>query len=514
LRVLPYYDEVVIDPSRRSDPEVVLEGYSKIWHYNRETHVMTVSDEITGEDGLVEFDGASEAGKVLWDGLGLTLSGGPLASVEINAEFAWTQMASGAVDLTKYLTSNWPTVGPHYVGSYTFSADSWPKTGAALGDGWVAAEASAWEPEYDPKTTTDQGTQTTSFPDTSWFGPSSSTLTWNNSKTTVAVPGGSVSFKEFPKIEWSTTTNGSSFRYNWSQQGSVLVLHTALVTLKAGYSANRQCTERVSLTLYADVQPILTDPEDGEALRIDDIKSVNLSETIGGVIPIGDPARRSYIATERGNQSIEHLIALARANLLKRSRVVEISFAPKLVRMSEITLRKNCLLIETRVGEALGKIIGYSVALNGSDGRIGCEVRIGCTIGRGGSAVASGGNPTYCEVAYTGADYQVFSNHVVLFDSSVGYQPPAANPNDDGLNFLSTLRVEDVIDIPLVVENPAQVQWDHINRGDAKQAAELLKEVPTKATFKLKSMTREFVSDYTIETTDLKIPTGYDLEAV
>ena len=138
---------------------------------------------------------------------------------------------------------------------------------------------------------------------------------------------------------------------------------------------------------------ILTDPEDGEALRIDDISSVNLSEPIGGGdVPIGDPRRRSYIATERGNQSLEHLIALARAHLMKRARVVEIAFAPKLARMPEITLRKNAFLIEPRVGEALGKIIGYSLALDGSDGRINCEVRIGCTIGRGGSAVAAGGN--------------------------------------------------------------------------------------------------------------------------
>ncbi len=80
LRVLPYYDEVVIDPTRRTDPEVVLEGYSAVWHYDRETHVLTVSDEITGEDGLVEFDGASEDGKVLYDGLGLNLTSGPLGA--------------------------------------------------------------------------------------------------------------------------------------------------------------------------------------------------------------------------------------------------------------------------------------------------------------------------------------------------------------------------------------------------------------------------------------------------
>ena len=74
-------------PERRNDPEVVLEGYSAIWHYDRETHVLTVSDEIAGEDGLVEFDGASEDGKVLYDGLGLTLTSGPLARVDISAEY-------------------------------------------------------------------------------------------------------------------------------------------------------------------------------------------------------------------------------------------------------------------------------------------------------------------------------------------------------------------------------------------------------------------------------------------
>ena len=76
---------------------------------------------------------------------------------------------------------------------------------------------------------------------------------------------------------------------------------------------------------------------------------------------------------------------------MKRARAVEIAFAPKLSRMPEITLRKNAFLAEPRVGEALGKIIGYSIALDGSDGRINCEVRIGCTIGRGGVATATGG---------------------------------------------------------------------------------------------------------------------------
>src|SRR4029077_14413498 len=141
LRVLPYYDEVVIDEARRTDPEVVLEGYSAIWHYDRETHELTVSDEVTGEDGLVEFDGASEDGKALYDGLGLTLTSGPLTRVDVNAEYTWTQQAQGNVDLTKYLIRNWPESGPNYITSLSMTPDSWPKAGAGIGDGWIVTDA-------------------------------------------------------------------------------------------------------------------------------------------------------------------------------------------------------------------------------------------------------------------------------------------------------------------------------------------------------------------------------------
>jgi hypothetical protein len=253
-------------------------------------------------------------------------------------------------------------------------------------------------------------------------------------------------------------------------------------------------------------------------LTISDITSVNLSEPISdGTIPIGDLRRRSYIATERGNRSLEHLIALARAHLLQRSRVVEIAVAPKLARMPEITLRKSAFLIEPRVGEALGKIIGYSLALNGSDGRINCEVRIGCAIGHGGSAVTTAGTPVYCTVDYVGADYQQFNDRVVgftPFDTSVGYQPPNADPDDDGINFLSTLRAEDVIAIPLTVENPASVQADRVVFLQYEEVSNVLAKFPTRATFKLKSMTRQFSSSYGLQVTDLKIPTGYNLEAI
>jgi hypothetical protein len=514
LRVLPYYDEAVIDPTRRTDPEVVLEGYSAIWHYDRETHVLTISDEVEGEDGLVEFDGASETGKVLYDGLGLTLTTGPLTRVDISAEYTWTQQAQGTVDLTKYLLSHWPGAGPNYIKSFYLGDSNWPKAGASLGDGWTVAESTAASLyDYQPVTHTGGSTMTVKYPDDGWSGPTQVTTTYTETRTAVATGQGSISIpgpitdtinvKNQPADDAGATFTASYSR-NFSQSNTVQVMQYTAVTLLAAYAAQRQCTELVTFSLFADVQHVLTNPDDGEALLINDIKSVNLSEPLGdGSLPIGDARRRSYITTTRGNQSLEHLIALARAHLLQRSRVVEIAVKPKLSRLPEITLRKNAFLVEPRIGEALGKIIGYSVALNGSDGHVDCEIRIGCAIGRGGSAVAAGGDPTYATVDYTGADYQQFTGRTVLFDTSVGYEPPLADPNDDGINFLAPVPVNDVIDIPLtVVSTPPP---DALHPG-ATTGGE-------RATFKLKNMTGEFSSDYGLQVTDLKIPTGYDLEA-
>jgi hypothetical protein len=529
LRVLPYYDEAVINKEKRNDPDVVLEGYTKIWHFDRETHLVTVSDEINGEDGRVDF--LCSNGDVLVDGLGLHLSSGPLARVDVTAEYTWTQQANGTVDLTNYLISHWPGVVRGAIPS--LNASDWPKHKAGLGDGWEVADSSATdmlsfathsESKSGSVTLEEQNGGTTK-------------IQWSSSTTSAAV-GALITGGYVVKSQYSSQSDldddGNS---NWSlsvsrsMKASSIAMQYIKATLVAGYKAQRQCTERVSFTLFADVQPILTDPEDGEALRIDDVRSVNLSSG-EDLAPIVDARRRSYIATERGNQSIEHLIALARAHLMKRARVVEITFAPKLARMPEVTLRKNAFVSEPRIGEAIGKIIGYSVALDGSDGQIKCEVKIGCAIGRGGTVAAVEGNPTYCTIDYTGPDYQVFTNRVVLFplDLSVGYTPPVAAPNDDGIDFLSALTAQNVIEVGLTVEHgPAPDENVPTPEGNstsddeyenmaalqvAYMSAYLLPQFETRAKFKLKSMTRAFETNYEIQMTDLKIPTGYDLEAV
>ena len=552
LAVLPQYDPIMIEPSRRigtstagfvGDPEVVLEGYSAIWHYDRETHVITVSDEITGEDGTLSFDATTASKTVLYDGLGLTLTSGPLAKASVTAEFNWTQGAAGTVDLTAYLLANWPAprIGHTAVpGAIQLDESNWPKAGAGLGGGWSVADSTAKNLlDFEILTQTFQSQVTTIFPDGDQVRGSSSATT-STVKTQVnlipvaeLITNDDVTVNTQPDPE--TGGNDSEgflagltgdYVANYSRNITTVDVDVSIQEIKptliATYGANRQMGERVSITVTADVQPILTDPADGEALQISDIHSTNLSEPIDGEIPMGDPARSSYIGTERGNQSIQYLINLLRANLLRRARVVEISFVPKLERIWEATLRKNVYLIEPRVGTATGKIIGYSVALDGADGQVKCEIKIGCAIGHGGSAIAVNGTPNYVDPSYVGASYQQFTGQMVAIDTSITYSPP--NPVAGGLNLLGPLTAADVIEVPLSVTLgaiPPASQVPPMKPGtpDAlKTATDFINaywipQYETTAKFKLIDVTGDVTADYTIDTSQLKIPTGYNLEA-
>jgi len=553
LAVLPYYDAALIEPTRRitattGDPEVVLEGYSAIWHYDRETHVISISDEITGEDGLVSFDASNAPNTVLYDGLGLNLTTGPLASASVTATFNWTQSAGGTVDLTSYLLSNWPPprLGHTAIpGAIQLDESNWPKPGAGLGGGWTVADATAENLlDFSVRTETASSQVTTIFPDGDRVTGSGS-----ESVSFVTTPVNLIEVVNLTtKDEISTTTQKdpetgiadpdgflgslsgtivSNFSRNTTQVQVDVSIQEIKPTLIASYAAGRQLGERVKITVLADVQPILMDSADGETLILEDINSANLSEAIDGDVPMVDPARQSYIGTARGDQSIQYLILLLRSTLLKRARVVEITFAPRLERMPEITLRKNAYLVEPRVGDATGKIIGYSVALDGSDGRIKTEVKIGCAIGYGGTATEAAGTPTWADSTWVGFDWQAFTGRSIFVPgtaSAVAYSPPVPVIAADSLNFQGPLTAADVIEVPLSVElgaiPPAQTIPPIMPRSkDALKTATdfvnayWLPQYEVQATFKLKDVTGDLTTDYTIDTSPLIVPNGYDLEA-
>lgn len=130
LKVSPGYDPVFFDPAARDDPTAILTGYSFLYHVDRVTLEVTVSDIISGEDGTVDF-GADE---VFYDNLKQRMDQGPLQGVNVVADVSWTQQATGIVNLGQFQFLT-------YTGQSVIS--DWPKPGAAIGSGWSCLSAVA-----------------------------------------------------------------------------------------------------------------------------------------------------------------------------------------------------------------------------------------------------------------------------------------------------------------------------------------------------------------------------------
>jgi hypothetical protein len=242
--------------------------------------------------------------------------------------------------------------------------------------------------------------------------------------------------------------------------------------------------------------------------------------------------------SEPSRFAFTYLIALARANLLIRSRCVEITFACTFERAIALSCRKNARLTDDRLpgGQALGKIIDYKFGVDGSTGLAIGSVTIGCAIGYGGAIQEQSGEPTYAAPGYMAAGYQRYANSaMVLPAGDVSYARPIDAPNDDGLTFplskgQATVREQihgsaeaqaDLIraSFPVDVEvNSAQPQnADEQNRIAGLQSrttTEILKDNAVWYDLELKPVAdMSFETAYDIEVSVLKVPKMIDLEA-
>jgi len=346
-------------------------------------------------------------------------------------------------------------------------------------------------------------------------------------------------------------------------------LYTA-VQLFVGFAADRPVTESVRVTMLADIQAVHTDPEDDMELLLPDLQSVDLAKTIQGeytILPIGNAGYRSYLQLEQGKDDLKYVLALMRAHLLVRSRCVEIKMAPFSNVMPLITLRKSVQVFDDRIpgGVAVGKVTSYSLSLDGNSGALERSITIQCCVGRaGGPAAGAGGvtgsgdtppppaehtfelgEPIYATRDYMPDEYQEILGAEVAVDPAdtgtegyiigpdTGFEIPLIQPNDEGINILSPdLTVEDLIEEPLVVLFPPATQRLHLSSGSysgtvlvggdpalghqalAERAAALqntLDQIRTEVRFKLRDMTKGFITEYFVDTKDLLVPKQIDL---
>lgn len=503
LRVRPYWDPIWFDSSTRFVAENVLESRPEHWHVDRVTHLVTTSNIIDGEDGTAVFD----EDLVFYDSVKVSYGQNPLRTVTVNAAVSWQQQGAGNVNMPAGLN-----IQPAFnIESYTGAglAAAWPKPGDSIGGGWVWSQASV---------------TTVGIIDSSLIGDIGI-----NSATGLSfyLDGGfDTSLGVFEKLPDGTTIG---FSYHVAIPNITLIWH-----LQLGWNVSRQRTENLTFTLTADVQDIITLADDGEAL----VLSFSTSEVTNAIdpgpdgssiscgdggIPIGNSLARSYFNTDRGAQSIEYLIAIARVNLLARARCVNVTYEMAFENFVKagITLRMNSTLEDPRLPgtNVGGKISSYSFGLiNGAQF---ASLTIACSIGKDGTNDQIGGTPDYVDAGYVEVGYQTFSGQYNLpfGDSSVAYSDQSnVQPNDDGLNFNNfTSHVIKKFQL-LGANKPGETQEDALDRFNVVTNADLsLTTTNTEfaqITIQLPDLTGgPFETDYLVQVTDLKIPRTINLEA-
>lgn len=414
LKVAPYWDPVWINPQRLDDPDAVLEARPELYHVDRVTHAVTVSNVIAGEDGLITLD----VGDHFYDDVRVSYGAAPLTRVRVNAAVTWTQVAFGTLDLTQKLLDAFKAKGSpkNTVSSYTgqgLEAD-WPKQNSNLKGGYTVGAVRMRRLD---------GT----------VRPARSKLVKVRNTTSTGTQG--------------DTTNqvlsvpGTAQFFVWEFKPEFPI----------DYDVSRRYIETMSFSLEADVQPLMVDPGEDSELIID-VTSRAVGE--GNSPPIGDLRRNSYFKTDRGLQSFEYLLMLARAKLLARARTVNVQVGIPFDDGLSLSCRKNVRVIDPRFpdGEATGKVIEYRMVASG-DGLHKCFVTIGCTIGEGNSLVVDPGDPVYAEEAYTDDEYQEYTGgELAIPDDEIKYSDYRTTAvDDDGINFLN-LKIDDLVE-QLVVYN-------------------------------------------------------------
>lgn len=473
LRVAPYWDPVWIDDQRYDDPDVVLEARPDLYHIDRVTHAVTISNITTGEDGLIDFDITP-----FYDSLKVNYGSAPLRKVTVQATVSWSQVSEGTLDITGSLLTAFAAAGSPsgVVSSYTGQGleNDWPKPFKSLGGGWRTG---------DVRLTRLDGVSR---------GSRSKTVRISATPPSNAFPG-SVSgavldpplFAEF--FAWE-------FRPSFPLE----------------YQVSRKRVENISFTVEADVQALVTDAGEDEAEIITlSTKGDNTGGNQGNTSPAVEPSSSTFIKSDRGVTAFEYLLMLARARLLARARAASLRMSIPFSAGLACTCRKSARLADPRLpgGEATGKIIEYSLIATGA-GEQRCDVTLGATIGEGDTIGGIAGTPTYGDEDYMGIDYQQYTGAEFVVNG-IRYQDYRDTVlDDDGIDFQSGLAANDLV-TKFEVRNGETVQENVLDQKypDIPAAIEALNARFTEVELRLKPLTGgPFETFFPVVVSQLMIP--------
>lgn len=533
LKVDPFYDPVWVAPDDRLNPDSILEARPALWHIDRVTHNVTISDIISGEAGTVTVN------PLLVDRTSLKMTYGetPAEKITCKAEIHWRQKAQGQIPLTGRLMEAFDAAASTS-GSYIITmtgeglVSNWPKTGQSIGGGWKVGDTTVARNE-ELTSVLPVRCSTGGFkgeaPDV-WTG------TW---PFPLIIPdvvmedsgdnyGNGTLDGDKMVLELFYRMIGPSFtRPNYYDDGpidtggpSVVGFPTWYVvgTLNVEFDADRERVETIEFTINADVQPLVSAREDAN-LTVE-LSSSEVDQPIdpGGLMPIGDIRRNSYLNTDRGKRSLAYLIALCRARLLARARAVQVSFTTTMDVGQALTLRHSVSLSDPRLpgGIATGKVVGLTLSLDPSDGQAKAEVTVACTIGRGNALTVSTPGPTYADPSYYASGYAAVTGGATQIASDIAYTPIDTTPiteSDLDLFALTEATAVESLTVTGGHGDQAIALLTGMPWHDSNAAKEALDALPTHVELILTPVTGDpIVTPYPVEVSDLMVPKTIDLE--
>ncbi len=329
LKVPPMHHPVFTDVAHRDDPMTIFESQNKMIVIDPVTHVVSASDILDAEDGTLDFTEADH----YYPSLQVRRGSVPKAAVRVNMSVSWTQTASGYIDMDPIS----PIVS--YSGDGILS--DWPKPLSTVAPGLTVFASSAYDlNEIDKIVNVSGSYQWKSGNKKHRDGDALSTSrNWNlpqgkfvAANQTGGLPGTIITEQNQDGFldPYATDENGEPAPVNipasYSGTSAFAGLYSIALSMTLQYRAERPHTERISFTLFADIQSSAIDP-----LASEDSDVIDLSGSDVG-IPIVDLKNYTTVSGQHvdvgtiifpdnpqfpGNQTIQRAVVAGTAGLIE-----------------------------------------------------------------------------------------------------------------------------------------------------------------------------------------------------
>jgi hypothetical protein len=472
LQFAPYWDEAFIPASELENPDQALEARSALYHYDRLTGAITLSDIITGTATTAVSDQIDGS-------VGVDLAAAPAKKVTVSARVEWEQHIIGESD------------APHFQIRKEFGGAVNSFTGPGLERAWPSAG----------DTIGGQSGYQVTFSSIKQIDPLPAAMPEQSDSYKAKITDAEQAYAKALFSSVQTTRDAQARRY-WYD-----------TALTVGYSFRQQRSETITFTVDNDAQALAFDADGGET------KLDLQAEDVVGLALI--PARWStYFLTSRGKDSFQYLLARARAELARSSRAVEVSFERPFFNMLDVSCKNAYTLSDASLpgGTATGKIKSWKLSVDGATGTTSGQVTIAVAVGNG-AAYAAAGTSGKCAVlaALVAAAQETDGEQAPSPLTDMIYEPYDAQLPDDP-PIVNRIANDDLIASLTINNGPdAQAALLLANQFPVREdAAAVLNENPTAIALTLRSLEPFDTVAHTITVTITQpwaAPKGIDLAA-